>query len=60
MRRELFLFNLPDGKCYKIVENQQDFEIYEKQINNEFVLVDNVLSMDMVKDFLKSKGYNGS
>jgi len=59
MGEELFLFHIANGKSYKINKNKQNFEIYEQQINGEFVLVDSTLSMESVKTFLKKNGYKG-
>lgn len=57
--QELFIFCLPNNKCYKIIGNKKLFGIWEKQINNEFVFIENASTMEDVKIFLKSKGYEG-
>lgn len=59
MKEELFIFRVPSGKSFKIIDNNGLFEIWAQQVNGEFVYIESSQDMEGVKTFLKSKGYNG-
>jgi hypothetical protein len=60
MKQELFLFTVPNGKTYKVVDTGKGgFEIWSKQINGEFVYITKSANMTGVKNFLRTSGYKG-
>lgn len=60
MNQELFLFSLPNGKTFKIVDKgKTGLEIWRRQINGEYVHVETSPDMNCVKIYLKSCGYRG-
>jgi hypothetical protein len=59
MKNEIFLFHLPNGKVFKVLDSNGEYEIWRKQPNGEFVYAKTSSDMNCVKKFFKNSGYQG-